>query len=80
MLSVFVKLFQFKDADAWPVRYFASQGLEVFVSQSFGKNMSLYGERIGFLSGAVTDPAAIPAILSQLTLTVRPMVRCFNTK
>jgi aspartate/tyrosine/aromatic aminotransferase len=56
------------------VRHFASEGLELLVSQSFGKNMSLYGERIGFLSGVVSDGAALPAILSQLTLTVRPMV------
>ena len=56
------------------MRYFASQGLELLVSQSFGKNMSLYGERIGFLTGVVADPAKVPAILSQLTLTVRPMV------
>ena len=67
-------LFIPKDADAWPVRYFASQGLELLVSQSFGKNMSLYGERIGFLSGVVSDPKTVPAILSQLTLTIRPMV------
>jgi hypothetical protein len=57
------------------VRHFASEGLELFVSQSFGKNMSLYGERIGFLSGVVADPGTILPILSQLTLTVRPMVR-----
>ena len=33
------------------MRLFANAGLEMFVSQSFGKNMGLYGERIGFLSG-----------------------------
>ncbi len=57
------------------MRHFASEGLELLVSQSFGKNMSLYGERIGFLSGVVSDPGTILPILSQLTLTVRPMVR-----
>lgn len=46
----------------------------MFVSQSFGKNMSLYGERIGFLTGVSSDAANIPAIQSQLTIIVRAMV------
>ena len=48
-------------------------GLEILVSQSFGKNMGLYGERIGFLGGVVNDKNVIPNILSQLSLVVRPM-------
>ncbi len=35
--------------DCWPIRYFAEQGLQIFVAQSFGKNLGLYGERIGAL-------------------------------
>ena len=50
------------DEDAWVVRHFASEGLELLVgqdaaaielhslfqvSQSFGKNLGLYGDRIG---------------------------------
>ncbi|VDP88752.1 unnamed protein product [Echinostoma caproni] len=30
------------DRDAWAVRYFASQGLELLVAQSFSKNFGLY--------------------------------------
>jgi aspartate/tyrosine/aromatic aminotransferase len=52
--------------------------VELLVSQSFGKNMSLYGERIGFLSGVVSDPGKVSPILSQLTLTVRPMVSVYT--
>ena len=35
--------------DAWPIRYFAEQGFEMLVSQSYAKNMGMYGERIGAL-------------------------------
>lgn len=36
------------DRDAWPVRYFVSQGFELFISQSFAKNLGLYGQRTGY--------------------------------
>jgi aspartate/tyrosine/aromatic aminotransferase len=29
--------------DAWPIRYFTSQGFNLLVSQSYAKNMGLYG-------------------------------------
>jgi len=66
------------DADAWSVRYFASAedglpALEVLVSQSFGKSMGLYGERIGFLVATVSHPAVVEKLKSQLTLTIRAM-------
>lgn len=35
------------DKDAWAIRYFIDQGFQMFVAQSFAKNMGLYGERIG---------------------------------
>jgi aspartate/tyrosine/aromatic aminotransferase len=37
------------DKDAWAIRYFIEQGFQMLVSQSFAKNMGLYGERIGAL-------------------------------
>lgn len=39
------------DKDAWAIRYFVSQGFELFVAQSFSKNFGLYSELIaaGFL-------------------------------
>ena len=75
------------DVDAWSLRYFSSPddvfddtgssdglpGLEIFVSQSFGKNMGLYGERIGFLGGVVNDKNVVPNIMTQLSLIIRPM-------
>lgn len=32
------------DRDAWAVRYFIEQGHNVLLSQSFAKNMGLYGK------------------------------------
>ena len=53
------------DEDVWVVRYFERRGFEFFVSQSFGKNMGLYGERIGFLSGVLADKDLVPNLTSQ---------------
>merc|ERR1712051_1080165 len=61
------------DEDAWVVRHFASQGLELLVSQSFGKNLGLYGDRIGFLTLVAGEDVSLPALQSQLTLVLRPM-------
>ena len=38
------------DADAQPIRTFAADGGELFIAQSYAKNMGLYGERVGALS------------------------------
>ncbi len=32
------------DADAWSVRYFVSQGFELFASSSYSKNFGLYSQ------------------------------------
>ena len=37
------------EGDAWAARYFEQIGLEFAVTQSFSKNMGLYGERVGCL-------------------------------
>ena len=34
------------DKDAWAVRYFASRGMEMLITQSFSKNFGLYSEKI----------------------------------
>ncbi|KAL4983175.1 pyridoxal phosphate-dependent transferase [Aspergillus falconensis] len=38
-----------EDVDVWPVRHFASHGIDLLVCQSFSKNMGLYSERVGVL-------------------------------
>ncbi len=59
------------DADAAAVRTFAAAAHPIFVSSSFSKSFSLYGERVGGLSivAASTDEAA--RALSQLKRLVR---------
>ena len=61
------------DQDAWAVRYFARAGVEMLVSQSFGKNLGLYGDRIGFLSFVLSEAACVEAVRGQVTLVLRPM-------
>jgi aromatic-amino-acid transaminase len=59
------------DADAAPVRRFAQACPVVFVSSSFSKSLSLYGERVGALS-VVTESADVAArTLSQLKRVIR---------
>jgi aromatic-amino-acid transaminase len=59
------------DADAAPVRRFAQACPVVFVSSSFSKSLSLYGERVGALS-IVTESANVAArTLSQLKRVIR---------
>lgn len=61
--------------DAWAVRYFAEQGFELALAQSFAKNFGLYGERAGcfhFVTSPASDATdAISRIGSQLTLLQR---------
>ncbi len=59
------------DPDAAAVRLFAKAGGPAFVSSSFSKSFSLYGERVGALSvvAGTTDQAA--RVLSQVKRLVR---------
>ena len=59
------------DADGVAVRRFAEAGMPIFVSNSFSKSFSLYGERVGALSviGQTSEEAA--RVLSQLKRVVR---------
>lgn len=61
------------DKDAWAVRLFVSMGFEMFMCQSFAKNLGLYGERIGMLHVICADASSANAVLSQVKLVIRPM-------
>uniref|UniRef100_A0A7S4SBC4 Aspartate aminotransferase n=1 Tax=Alexandrium monilatum TaxID=311494 RepID=A0A7S4SBC4_9DINO len=61
------------EKDAFAVRLFVSMGFEMFLCQSFAKNLGLYGERIGMLHVVCNTPEQASAVLSQLKLVVRPM-------
>jgi aromatic-amino-acid transaminase len=57
--------------DASPVRRFVESGGSLFVSVSFSKTFSLYGERIGALAVVCADADEAARVLSQLKIVVR---------
>jgi len=59
------------DADASAVRLFADAGISFFISSSFSKSFSLYGERVGALSIICSDGAEADRVLSQLKRVIR---------
>jgi aromatic-amino-acid transaminase len=59
------------DADAAAVRLFAKTDINVFVSSSFSKSFSLYGERVGALSIITSDKEEAARVLSQLKRVIR---------
>ncbi|CAJ0575485.1 unnamed protein product, partial [Mesorhabditis spiculigera] len=61
------------DGDAFAVRYFIEQGHNIVLSQSFAKNMGLYGERIGAFSVVCDSKDEADRVMSQLKILIRPM-------
>lgn len=61
------------DADAFPVRYFKKQGINLCVASSFSKNMGLYAERVGALSITTNSKEESDRIMSQLKIIIRPL-------
>jgi aromatic-amino-acid transaminase len=59
------------EQDAEAVRLFAGSGLEFFVSSSFSKSFSLYGERVGALSIVTASKDDAARVLSQLKRVIR---------
>ena len=57
--------------DGAVVRQFLAAGLDFFVSTSFSKSFSLYGERVGALSVVCADAGEAARVLSQLKITIR---------
>jgi len=55
------------------LRYFSSLGLDVLCSQSYSKNIGLYGERIGTFSIVTPSPEIATRITSQLKIIVRQL-------
>lgn len=60
--------------DAHSVRYFVQSGHNICLSQSFAKNMGLYGERVGAFSVITANEDEAARVLSQLKILVRPMI------
>lgn len=59
------------EADGKVVRQFAQAGGPLFVSNSFSKSFSLYGERVGALSIVAASTEEASRVLSQLKRVVR---------
>ncbi|AXF21182.1 aromatic amino acid aminotransferase [Burkholderia pyrrocinia] len=59
------------EADAAAVRLFAAADLNAFVSSSFSKSFSLYGERVGALSIITSSKEEATRVLSQLKRVIR---------
>ncbi|XP_012503296.1 PREDICTED: aspartate aminotransferase, mitochondrial [Propithecus coquereli] len=61
------------DKDAWAVRHFIEQGINVCLCQSYAKNMGLYGERVGAFTMICKDADEAKRVESQLKILIRPM-------
>ncbi|PTQ73898.1 amino acid aminotransferase [Pseudomonas sp. GV071] len=59
------------EEDAAAVRLFAKSGLTFFVSSSFSKSFSLYGERVGALSIVTESKEQAAKVLSQVKRVIR---------
>ena len=61
------------DGDAFALRQFIEDGHNVCLSQSFAKNMGLYGERAGAFTIVCADMEEAGRVMSQLKILIRPM-------
>ncbi|MDO5686604.1 MAG: amino acid aminotransferase [Neisseria sp.] len=61
------------EEDAYAIRAAEQAGLSFFVSNSFSKNLSLYGERVGGLSVVCRNEEQAKLVFGQLKFTVRRM-------
>lgn len=61
------------DGDAFAVRQFLADGHNIILTQSYAKNMGLYGERIGAMTVTGKDKEEADRIMSQLKIIIRPM-------
>jgi len=59
------------EADAYAARLFAAETAPVFLSSSFSKSISLYGERVGAVSVVTGSADEAKRVLSQLKRVVR---------
>jgi len=61
------------DQDAFAVRQFIDDGHRVLLSQSYSKNMGLYGERTGAFTVVCADADEAARVESQIKIIVRPL-------
>ncbi|KAJ1698500.1 hypothetical protein LUZ63_007012 [Rhynchospora breviuscula] len=61
------------DEDAFSVRLFVERRFEVFVAQSYSKNLGLYSERIGAINVVCSSSDVANRVKSQLKRLAQPM-------
>ena len=61
------------EKDAYAVRKFIADGHRMLLSQSFAKNMGVYGQRCGAISIVAEDAETAAAVESQLKIIIRPL-------
>lgn len=59
--------------DAYAVRKFTEDGHNILLSQSFAKNMGVYGQRCGAFSVVCQNADEAAAVESQLKIIIRPL-------
>ncbi|XP_005098987.1 aspartate aminotransferase, mitochondrial [Aplysia californica] len=59
--------------DAFAVRKFVEDGHQIALSQSFSKNMGLYGERVGAFTIVCSSPEEAARVMSQVKIIIRPL-------
>jgi len=60
------------DNDAFSLREFAKQGINIVATQSYAKNLGLYGERVGAFHVVCDSEAEKEKIQSQILILIRP--------
>ena len=60
------------ETDAYAVRKFIEDGHRILLSQSFAKNMGVYGQRCGAVSVVADTAESAAALESQLKIIIRP--------
>ncbi|CAD1473246.1 unnamed protein product [Heterotrigona itama] len=61
------------EKDAFGLRHFVEEGIQLALTQSYSKNMGLYGERIGAFSMVCATKDEANRVFSQLKRIIRPM-------
>jgi len=61
------------DYDAFAIRHFLAEGHNICLSQSYAKNMGLYGERAGAFTVVCQDKEEADRVMSQIKILIRPM-------
>lgn len=59
--------------DAYSIRLLSNKGLPVITTQSYAKNLGLYGQRVGCLSVVCESPEERARVESQIKIVIRAM-------